>query len=85
MATISENLLRIKNIKNDIKQALIEKLSEPEGDFTTYADAIRNIGNGFRIKNGVLMLDKTNDEVVIGPDNVVSAIKVGEDVVWSSK
>lgn len=46
MATISENLLTIKWIKDDLKSAIIEKGQWVEDDFTTYANAVRNISGG---------------------------------------
>lgn len=46
MATISENLLIIKGIKDDIKSAIIEKGQTVEDDFSTYAEAILNISGG---------------------------------------
>lgn len=46
MATLSENLLTIKWIKDDLKSAIIEKGQWVEDDFTTYANAVRNISGG---------------------------------------
>ena len=43
MATIAENLNEVIKCKNDMKQALINKESEPTGGLNTYATAIDNI------------------------------------------
>lgn len=61
MATISENLKNLKEVKLDILDALKEKNSIPTGGLVTYADAIRNIsGDELNAKCEVTF----NDDVV---------------------
>ena len=43
MATISENLQILKNSITSIKQAIINKCGNVEGNITTYADYINSI------------------------------------------
>lgn len=43
---ISENLAKLQQIKNNIKQAIIDKGVEVSDDFNTYAEAIGNISGG---------------------------------------
>lgn len=46
MEPILKNLQTLVSVKEDIKQALIDKKSTPEGGMTTYAEAIRKIKGG---------------------------------------
>ena len=48
MATIAENLQKIKNSTGAIKQAIIDKGGTIEGDITTWADSINGISGGVR-------------------------------------
>lgn len=58
MATITQNLQIIKDSTADIKQAIIDKGGEIQGDLTTYADAIAKIPSGDAAsKNDVTFYD----------------------------
>lgn len=46
MATISENLVKLAEIKSDLKSAITEKGQTVNDDFSTYAEAVRKISGG---------------------------------------
>lgn len=46
MATISENIINLRSIKSDIKQAITDKGGNVGNDFKTYAQAITNLPSG---------------------------------------
>ena len=42
---ITDSLQKLKQIKKDIKSAIIRKGGDAGADFTTYADSIKNLNN----------------------------------------
>ena len=57
---ITENLQTIKNSTLAIKQAIIDKGGEIDGDITTYADSINNLSSGGQLNFDGTVEDFTN-------------------------
>ena len=77
MATISENLQIIKNSTDAIKQAIIDKGGNIEGDITTWASVISGIetsgGSSGEVQpTGNLILNKLNGATIGDPNTLYS-------------
>ncbi len=88
MGTFVENLAELASVKQDIKEALIEKNSNPTGGMNTYARAIRNISSTESLVRDLKILDikqlenlQIGDslEGVLANSNVTSGYILGLD------
>lgn len=78
MATISENLQTLKDSTDAIKQAIIDKGGNIQGDITTWADAISGISGGGS-EDTVFQCNLTSTYGTQGRHNITGNIDFGDN------